>query len=82
MNIDPQESAYQERAEAAEEFDADELRHCRLILRRLQFLEKKVKETGGLAAGNATGGAAFAEWEVMALSWILSDIGFIEEIKR
>jgi hypothetical protein len=49
------------------------------LLRRLRFLEQQVRETGGLADGNASGGAAFAEWEIEALEWVLGPdgIGFL-----
>jgi hypothetical protein len=48
-----------------------------LLLRRLRFLEQQIRETGGLENGGESGGAAFAEWEVEALEWILADIGFL-----
>jgi hypothetical protein len=77
MKIDVDKSVYQEAPTAREEFNKAELRRLRLLLRRLRFLEAQVRETGGLANGGESGGAAFAEWEVEALEWILTDIGFL-----
>lgn len=78
MKVDTSESAYKEHADAAEEFDPPELRRLRLILRRLQFLEAQVKKNGGLRnGGGASGGAAFVEWEIDALEWILKEVGFL-----
>jgi hypothetical protein len=77
MKVDVANSAYRESPEAKNEFNRKELRRCRLLLRRLRFLEQQIRETGGLENGGESGGAAFAEWEVEALEWILADIGFL-----
>lgn len=77
MKVDPSKSRYQEHPEARDEFTTAELRRLRLLLRRLRFLETKVRSTGGLAGGRS-GGAAFAEWEVEALEWVLMEVGFLE----
>lgn len=79
MRVDAERSAYHEAASARNEFNKVELRRLRLLLRRLRFLESQVAKTGGLANDNATGGAAFAEWEVDALEWILTEVGFLPE---
>jgi hypothetical protein len=79
MRVDVQQSAFHEAPEARNEFTKAELRRLRLLLRRLRFLEQQVRETGGLENGNGSGGAAFAEWEVEALEWVLTDIGFLSE---
>jgi len=78
MKVDAAESTYHEDPTAREEFDRVELRRCRLLLRRLRFLEKQIRQTGGLDNGGASGGAAFAEWEVEALEWVLTEVGFLE----
>lgn len=79
MRVDVDQSAYHEAPEARNEFTKPELRRLRLLLRRLRFLETQVRETGGLRDGSGSGGAAFAEWEVEALEWILTEVGFLPE---
>jgi hypothetical protein len=78
MRTRPAASIYQEDATAREEFNSDELRHLRTLLRRLRFLEKKVNENGGLSDQSGAGGSAYAEWESSALAWALTEIGFLE----
>ncbi len=80
MRVDASKSRYQEAESAPDDFNRKELRRLRLLLRRLRFLEKQVRDQGGLANGGASGGSAFAEWEVEALEWVLSEIGFLPEI--
>jgi len=77
--IDVSKSRYHEAPGAKDDFNRSEMRSLRLLLRRLRFLEQQVRESGGLADGRASGGAAFAEWEVEALEWILTDVGFLAE---
>jgi len=79
MRVDPSKSEYHEAPDARSEFTRQELRSARLLLRRLRFLEAQVQETGGLENGGGSGGAAYAEWEVVALEWILGEIGFLAE---
>ena len=81
MKVDATKSRYHELPDASEEFSTAELRRLRLLLRRLRFLESQIKSSGGLSNGNASGGAAFAEWEVDALEWVLTEIGFLETRK-
>jgi hypothetical protein len=78
VRVDKSKSAYQEADEAKAEFTRVELRRCRLLLRRLRFLEAQVSINGGV--GGESGGAAFAEWEVEALEWILDEIGFLKRV--
>lgn len=79
MKVDVSLSLYHEDPTAREDFDRQEMRRCRLLLRRLRFLEQQVRETGGMANGQGSGGAAFAEWEVEALEWVLTEVGFLAE---
>lgn len=79
MKIDVSQSQYQESSTVRDDFNRDEIRRCRLLLRRLRFLEQQVRENGGINNTSGNGGAAFAEWEVEALEWILTDIGFLRE---
>ena len=76
MRVDVSKSIYREDPKAREEFNKAERRRLNLLLRRLRFLESQVRETGGMGNGGS-GGAAFAEWEVEALEWILQEVGFI-----
>lgn len=77
MRVDVSQSVYHEDAGAREEFDRKELKRCRYLLRRLRFLEQQVRETGGIESG--AGGAMHAEWEVEALEWALTELGFLAE---
>lgn len=78
MKVDVSKSRYHEAPGAKEEFSRTELRSLRLLLRRLRFLEAQVALSGGLEHGGGSGGAAFAEWEVEALEWILGEMDFLE----
>lgn len=82
MKVDVSASRFHEAQSAKDEFNRIELRRLRLLLRRLRFLEAQVVKNGGLSAGGGSGGAAFAEWEVEALEWVLTDIGFLDEMKE
>lgn len=75
MKVDPSKSRYHESPLAKDEFNRAELRRARLLLRRLRFLESQIASNGGLSSGSANGGAAFAEWEVEALEWVLGPDG-------
>lgn len=80
MKVDVSKSKYHEDPSARRTFTSTELKRLRLILRRLRFLEAQVRESGGLASGSGSGGAAFAEWEVEALEWLLyEEVGFISK---
>lgn len=72
MKVDVSKSIYHEDPRAKSEFTTKELRRLRLILRRLRFLEAQVRETGGIAE-SSNNGATFAEWEIEALEWLLTD---------
>ena len=78
MKVDKAQSVYHEDPSARDEFSKSELRRLRLLLRRLRFLETKVRDQGGLQDGGGSGGAAFAEWEVEALEWVLDEMGFLK----
>lgn len=82
MRVDPEKSAYHEAETAKAEFNKNELRGLRILLRRLRFLEAQIAKQGGLANGGGSGGAAFAEWEAEALAWVLYDLGYIDEPKE
>jgi hypothetical protein len=77
MKIDVEKSIYHEDAAAKDDFNRDEIRRLRLLLRRLRFLEAQVRKTGGSA--NGSGGAAFAEWETEALEFVLVELGYLDE---
>ena len=82
MNVDPSKSEYEEDPEGRGAFSRAEQRRLRLLLRRLRFLEAQINKRGGLSDGAAGGGAAFAEMEVEALEFVLTDIGFIRRKKK
>lgn len=82
MRVEASQSEYQEAADAVTEFNRMELKRCRLLLRRLRYLERKVKESGGLTNPSGSGGAAFVEWEVEALEWVLTEVGYLQERKQ
>lgn len=76
MKVDPDLSVYHEADEAPAEFSQAEIEKLRLLLRRLRFLEKQVRENGGLTGG---GGSAWAELEMHATAWILDEVGYLRE---
>lgn len=80
MKVDPSLSIYHEDSEARREFDRHEIKRCRYMLRRLRFLEAQVRETGGMDAGG--GGGMHAEWEIEALEWLLTEVGFLSEDRQ
>ena len=82
MKVDVSKSAYHEAPEATKDFNRQELKSLRLLLRRLRFLEAQVEQNGGLGNGAGSGGAAFAEWEVDALEWVLTEVGYLPEKKE
>lgn len=75
MKIDTAQSRYQEHPDNDAEFKRTEIKHGRTLLRRLRFLETQVRERGGLAAADSSGGGAFAEYEMDALEWALGPDG-------
>lgn len=70
MRIDTDLSAYSEHPSAPEEFDTRELSHARYLMRRLQFLEQKLRN-----GEHVSGGVVHAEREIMALEWALGSEG-------
>lgn len=78
MKVDVSKSRYHEHPDAKGEFSRVELRRLRLLLRRLRFLEAQVAASGGMAESES-GGAAFAEWEIEALEWVLTEMDFLDE---
>lgn len=77
--IDTHLSQYKEAPDVRTEFDRSELRRLRFLMRRLQYLEQQIRERGGMAAPDATGGGAFAEMEVEALEYVLTEVGYLQE---
>lgn len=77
MKIDTSRSAYTEHPSAPVEFDTRELGHARYLMRRLQFLEQKVRD-----GEYVSGGVVHAEREIMALEWALIDLGYLAEPDR
>lgn len=75
MRTDVSQTKFHEAPSARADFSQEEIRKCRLLLRRLRFLEEKIRTTGGLESG--TGGGAFAEMEAEATEWILREIGYL-----
>lgn len=77
MRVDVSNTRYHEALTAPGEFDRVEIRRLRLLLRRLRFLETQVNSRAG-SEEDSSAGAQFAEWEVEALEWVLSDLGYLE----
>lgn len=78
MRIDATKSNYHEDTGARADYSKQEIRRMRLLLRRLRFLETKIRDQGGLSDGGGSGGSAFAEWEADALEWALDELGFLQ----
>lgn len=79
MRVDVSRSVYHEAEGATGEFTRPELRRARYMLRRLRFLEQQVRETGGVSNPSGKGGAVHAEWEMEALEWLLTEVGYLSE---
>lgn len=79
MRVDVSQSVYHEADGVAAEFTRPELRRARYMLRRLRFLEQQVRQTGGVTNPSGKGGAVHAEWEMEALEWLLTEVGFLSE---
>lgn len=77
MKVDAKNSIYQEASTINDDFDREELRHLRFLLRRLRYLDEQVERTGGVMGGS--GGATFAEYERDALAYTLTEIGFLKD---
>lgn len=77
MRVDPNQSVFHEDPKAREQFNRAEIRHLRQLLRRLRFLEMQIRKNGGLANGEANGGAAHAEYEHDALEFVLDELEFL-----
>lgn len=69
MTPDPAESRYHERADADCEFDRSELKRLRFLLRRLRFMEAKIKADGQNA------NSVFFEQEIESLEFVLGEAG-------
>lgn len=70
MRVDTSKSVYSEATDVGAEFDMPELRRARYLLRRLQFLEAKIRD-----GEPVSGGAVHAEMEIDALEWALGPDG-------
>jgi hypothetical protein len=70
VRVDTSQSVYREAPNAEKEFDRLELRRARYLMRRLQFLEAKVRD-----GQPVSGGIVFAEMEIEALEWALGPDG-------
>lgn len=79
MKVDLSKTKYHEADGAAAEFSTDEIRKLKVILRRLRFLEHQIRENGGIE-NSTSGSGMFNEMEVDALSWLLTDIGYLREV--
>lgn len=75
MKVDATNSVFKEDPSARQDFDRKELRSLRLLLRRLHFLEAQVKRNEGKS--DLSGGANFAEWEMDALEFVLTELGYL-----
>lgn len=76
MRPDPSKSRYHEDPAARNEFSGKELKHMRVLLRRLRFLEAQVAKR---PIESGSGGAVFADLESSALAWVLTEVGFLAE---
>ena len=70
MRVDTSQSVYSEVADVDTAFEVTELRRARYLLRRLQFLEAKLRD-----GDPVSGGAMHAEMEMEALEWALGPNG-------
>ena len=75
MKVDARNSRFHEAVTALDDFDRVEIRRLRLLLRRLRFLETQINSRSGLE--DPSGAGQFAEWEVEALEWLLTEVGYL-----
>lgn len=71
MRVDASLSKYHEAKGAVVEFSEDELRNARFLLRRLRFLEAKIRDNAEVHD------AVFVELEMTSLAWALDQIGYL-----
>lgn len=79
MRVDPNDSAHHEATGVADEFSQEEVLLARVLLRRLRFLETKVRDDMRSPNPGSNGGVVFAEREAAALEWALTEIGFLAD---
>lgn len=77
MKVDKTQSIYQESPLARTEFNRRELKRLRFLLRRLQFLEAKDRDTANSPVSNGSGSEVFIEWEIEALEFVLDELEFL-----
>lgn len=78
MKVNTDKSRYREHPLATTEFALDELKRLRFLLRRLRFLDAKAAVEGGVHESGT--GAVFADLEIDALVYVLSEIGYLEDV--
>jgi hypothetical protein len=71
MRVDASKSAYHEGDWAETDFDATELKQARFLLRRLRFLEARLRNTNN----DGSSWYVLAELEVDSLKWVLGPEG-------
>lgn len=69
---------YTERKDAEERFDRSELKRLRILLRRLRFLETKLRDSARGTAPQIGGGLVFIEAEIESLEFVLTEIEYLE----
>lgn len=69
---------YQEAATAEEDFERDELKKLRFLLRRLRFLETQLQASARGEKPKIGGGMIFVEAEIEALEFVLTDADYLE----
>lgn len=69
MRTDPSKSAYHADPASRGDFDREEWRRARFLLRRLRFLETKAAE--------GPEPDIHIDLEIESLEWVLSEIGFL-----
>lgn len=71
MRVDPTLSIYHEGDWAERDFDTSELKQARFLLRRLRFLEARLRSTDN----DGSSWFVLAELEVESLAWALGPEG-------
>lgn len=80
MRIDVSKSRYHPVKEAEVIFDRTEIKHLKIVLRRLRYLEQKLRDGGDPLDGD--GSAMFDDLEMRGHVFTLTEIGYLSPVRE